>query len=57
MLQDLISAQLISDYIIVELPSSINDLEGTRRVRTLAWLIVNLSSLLMQCKEQSLHFL
>lgn len=57
MLQDLISAQLISDYIIVELPSSINDLEGTRRVRTLDWLIVNLSSLLMQCKEQSLHFL
>lgn len=34
MLQDLISAQLISDYTIVELPGSINDLQGTRRVRT-----------------------
>ncbi|XP_009990687.1 PREDICTED: germinal-center associated nuclear protein, partial [Tauraco erythrolophus] len=31
MLQDLISAQLISDYTIVELPGSINDLQGTRR--------------------------
>lgn len=34
MLQDLISAQLISDYTVVELPGSVNDLEGTRRVRT-----------------------
>ncbi|NXT48335.1 GANP protein, partial [Pluvianellus socialis] len=34
MLQDLISAQLISDYIIVGLPASINDLQGTKRVRT-----------------------
>lgn len=51
MLQDLISAQLISDYMIVELSGSINDLEGTRKVRTLAWLIINLSSLLMLCKE------
>uniref|UniRef100_A0A8C8S800 PCI domain-containing protein n=1 Tax=Pelusios castaneus TaxID=367368 RepID=A0A8C8S800_9SAUR len=32
MLQDLISAQLISDYIIVEIPDSINDLQGTNRV-------------------------
>lgn len=49
MLQDLISAQLISDYLIVELPGSTNDLEGTRRVRTttpesiLGWFIINLS--------------
>lgn len=34
MLQDLISAQLISDYSIVELLGSINDLQGTKRVRT-----------------------
>lgn len=33
MLQDLISAHLISDYTVVELPGSVNDLEGTRRVR------------------------
>lgn len=37
MLQDLISAQLISDYIIVELSGSINDLQGTKRVRTVDW--------------------
>jgi len=50
MLQDLISAQLISDYTIVELPGSINDLQGTRRVRTanshketLYWFIINFS--------------
>lgn len=34
MLQDLISAHLISDYTIVEVPGSVNDLESTRRVRT-----------------------
>lgn len=34
MLQDLISAHLISDYTVVEVPGSVNDLEGTRRVRT-----------------------
>ncbi|XP_074728490.1 germinal-center associated nuclear protein isoform X2 [Strix uralensis] len=40
MLQDLISAQLISDYTIVELPGSINDLEGTRRIAAaVGWLV------------------
>lgn len=34
MLQDLISAQLISDYIIVEIPDSVSDLQGTNRVGT-----------------------
>lgn len=33
MLQDLISAKLISDYIVVEIPDSINDLQGTVKVR------------------------
>lgn len=33
MLQDLISAKLISDYIIVEIPDSVNDLQGTVKVR------------------------
>ncbi|NXW52285.1 GANP protein, partial [Nyctiprogne leucopyga] len=40
MLQDLISAQLISDYTIVELPGSINDLGGTRRISAaVGWLV------------------
>ncbi|KFP45216.1 Germinal-center associated nuclear protein, partial [Chlamydotis macqueenii] len=40
MLQDLISAQLISDYTVVELPGSINDLQGTRRISAaVAWLV------------------
>lgn len=33
MLQDLVSAKLISDYIIIEIPESINDLQGTNKVR------------------------
>lgn len=34
MLPDLISANLISSYLIVEVPDSMNDLQGTRKVRT-----------------------
>lgn len=32
MLQDLISAKLISDYIVVEIPDFVNDLHGTVKV-------------------------
>uniref|UniRef100_A0A8C3SJP1 Germinal-center associated nuclear protein n=1 Tax=Chelydra serpentina TaxID=8475 RepID=A0A8C3SJP1_CHESE len=39
MLQDLISAHLISDYIIVEIPDSISDLQGTNRVGAVRWLL------------------
>ncbi|NXJ79466.1 GANP protein, partial [Trogon melanurus] len=40
MLQDLISAQLISDYTVVELPGSINDLQCTERISAaVGWLI------------------
>nr|XP_014424093.1 germinal-center associated nuclear protein [Pelodiscus sinensis] len=40
MLQDLISAQLISDYIIVEIPESISDLQGTNRLsEAVRWLL------------------
>uniref|UniRef100_A0A8C3FAI7 Germinal-center associated nuclear protein n=1 Tax=Chrysemys picta bellii TaxID=8478 RepID=A0A8C3FAI7_CHRPI len=40
MLQDLISAQLISDYIIVEIPDSISDLQGTNRLsEAVRWLL------------------
>lgn len=33
MLQDLVSAKLISDYTVVEIPDSVNDLQGTTKVR------------------------
>lgn len=33
MLQDLISAKLVSDYIVVEIPDSVNDLQGTVKVK------------------------
>lgn len=33
MLQDLVSAKLVSDYTVVEIPSSISDLQATRKVR------------------------
>ncbi|XP_034641502.1 germinal-center associated nuclear protein [Trachemys scripta elegans] len=40
MLQDLISAQLISDYVIVEIPDSISDLQGTNRLsEAVRWLL------------------
>lgn len=32
MLQDLVSAKLISDYTVIEIPDSINDLQGTTKV-------------------------
>ncbi|OXB61469.1 hypothetical protein ASZ78_010225 [Callipepla squamata] len=52
MLQDLISAQLISDYIIVELPGSINDLEGTRRITAaVSWLISQCPTSLELCSQ------
>uniref|UniRef100_A0A8C3LCU0 Germinal-center associated nuclear protein n=1 Tax=Chrysolophus pictus TaxID=9089 RepID=A0A8C3LCU0_CHRPC len=45
MLQDLISAQLISDYIIVELPGSINDLEAV------SWLVSQCPNSLELCSQ------
>uniref|UniRef100_A0A8B9CDN1 Germinal-center associated nuclear protein n=1 Tax=Anser brachyrhynchus TaxID=132585 RepID=A0A8B9CDN1_9AVES len=52
MLQDLISAQLISDYIIVELPSSINDLQGTKRIAAaVGWLVSQCPNSLKICSQ------
>uniref|UniRef100_A0A8C5TZA9 Germinal-center associated nuclear protein n=1 Tax=Malurus cyaneus samueli TaxID=2593467 RepID=A0A8C5TZA9_9PASS len=52
MLQDLISAQLISDYTIVELPGSVNDLEGTRRVSAaVGWLVSQCPASLELCSQ------
>ncbi|XP_027950549.1 germinal-center associated nuclear protein isoform X1 [Eumetopias jubatus] len=40
MLQDLVSAKLISDYTIIEIPDSINDLQGTTKVsQAVQWLV------------------
>ncbi|NXU55150.1 GANP protein, partial [Turnix velox] len=58
MLQDLISAQLISDYTIVELPGSINDLEGTRRLSAaLGWLVSHCPESLELCSQTLQEFL
>ncbi|RMC18329.1 hypothetical protein DUI87_04213 [Hirundo rustica rustica] len=52
MLQDLISAHLISDYTIVEVPGSVNDLEGTRRVSAaVGWLVSQCPASLELCSQ------
>ncbi|XP_030920841.1 germinal-center associated nuclear protein, partial [Geospiza fortis] len=52
MLQDLISAHLISDYTVVELPGSVNDLEGTRRVSAaVGWLVSQCPASLELCSQ------
>ncbi|OWK50571.1 Germinal-center associated nuclear protein [Lonchura striata] len=52
MLQDLISAHLISDYTIVELPGSVNDLEATRRVSAaVGWLVSHCPASLELCSQ------
>uniref|UniRef100_A0A8C2YBY4 Germinal-center associated nuclear protein n=1 Tax=Coturnix japonica TaxID=93934 RepID=A0A8C2YBY4_COTJA len=45
MLQDLISAQLISDYVVIELPGSINDLEAV------SWLVSQCPNSLELCSQ------
>ncbi|KAM9034449.1 germinal-center associated nuclear protein-like [Sarcophilus harrisii] len=50
MLQDLVSSQLISDYIVVEIPGAVNDLQGTNRVsQTVKWLVSRCPSSLELC--------
>ncbi|NXT04159.1 GANP protein, partial [Prunella fulvescens] len=52
MLQDLISAHLISDYTVVKLPGSVNDLEGTRRVSAaVGWLVSQCPASLELCSQ------
>ncbi|XP_035188197.1 germinal-center associated nuclear protein [Oxyura jamaicensis] len=52
MLQDLISAQLISDYIIVELSGSTNDLQGTKRIAAaVGWLVSQCPNSLKICSQ------
>ncbi|XP_015268681.1 PREDICTED: germinal-center associated nuclear protein-like, partial [Gekko japonicus] len=50
MLPDLISANLISDYIVVEMPDSVNDLQGTGKLTdAVQWLIAQCPSSLQLC--------
>ncbi|XP_020829023.2 LOW QUALITY PROTEIN: germinal-center associated nuclear protein [Phascolarctos cinereus] len=50
MLQDLVSSQLISDYIVVEIPATVSDLQGTSRVsQAVKWLVSHCPSSLELC--------
>ncbi|KAM9034648.1 germinal-center associated nuclear protein-like [Sarcophilus harrisii] len=50
MLQDLVSSQLISDYIVVEIPAAVNNLQGTNRVsQAVKWLVSRCPSSLELC--------
>uniref|UniRef100_A0A7M4EGJ7 Minichromosome maintenance complex component 3 associated protein n=1 Tax=Crocodylus porosus TaxID=8502 RepID=A0A7M4EGJ7_CROPO len=58
MLQDLISAQLISDYIIVEIPDSVTDMQGTRKLsEAVQWLIARCPSSLELCSQTLLQYI
>ncbi|XP_064135664.1 germinal-center associated nuclear protein isoform X1 [Loxodonta africana] len=50
MLQDLVSAKLISDYTVIEIPDSIRDLRGTTKVsQAVQWLVSRCPSALDLC--------
>ncbi|KAM6268484.1 LOW QUALITY PROTEIN: germinal-center associated nuclear protein [Porphyrio hochstetteri] len=52
MLQDLVSAQLVSDYTVVELPGSVSDLEGTSRLSAaVSWLVSQCPDSLELCSQ------
>ncbi|XP_031204641.1 germinal-center associated nuclear protein isoform X2 [Mastomys coucha] len=57
MLQDLISAKLISDYIVVEIPDSVNDLQGTVKVSgAVQWLISRCPQALDLCCQTLVQY-
>ncbi|XP_036304113.1 germinal-center associated nuclear protein isoform X2 [Pipistrellus kuhlii] len=57
MLQDLVSAKLISDYIIIEIPDSINDLQGTNKVsQAVQWLVSHCPSTLDLCCQTLIQY-
>ncbi|XP_075398295.1 germinal-center associated nuclear protein isoform X2 [Tenrec ecaudatus] len=50
MLQDLVSAKLISDYTVIEIPDSVSDLRGTAKVsQAVQWLVSRCPSALNLC--------
>lgn len=57
MLQDLVSAKLISDYIVVEIPDSVNDLQGTVKVSgAVQWLISRCPQALDLCCQTLVQY-
>ncbi|XP_048202018.1 germinal-center associated nuclear protein [Perognathus longimembris pacificus] len=57
MLQDLISAKLISDYIVVEIPDSVNDLQGTLKVtHAVEWLVSHCPQALDLCCQTLIQY-
>ncbi|XP_072594589.1 germinal-center associated nuclear protein [Vulpes vulpes] len=57
MLQDLVSAKLISDYTVIEIPDSINDLQGTTKVSwAVQWLVSHCPCSLDLCCQTLIQY-
>ncbi|XP_004697334.1 germinal-center associated nuclear protein [Echinops telfairi] len=57
MLQDLVSAKLISDYTVIEIPDSISDLRGTAKVsQAVQWLVSRCPRTLDLCCQTLTHY-
>ncbi|XP_068403342.1 germinal-center associated nuclear protein isoform X3 [Eschrichtius robustus] len=57
MLQDLVSAKLISDYTVIEIPDSISDLQGTTKVsQAVQWLVSHCPSALDLCCQTLIQY-
>ncbi|XP_047573634.1 germinal-center associated nuclear protein isoform X3 [Lutra lutra] len=57
MLRDLVSAKLISDYTVIEIPDSINDLQGTTKVsRAVQWLVSHCPCSLDLCCQTLIQY-
>ncbi|XP_014437448.1 germinal-center associated nuclear protein [Tupaia chinensis] len=58
MLQDLVAAKLISDYIVTEIPDSINDLRGTTKVsQAVRWLVSRCPHTLDLCCQTLIQYI
>uniref|UniRef100_A0A2K6KSB5 Minichromosome maintenance complex component 3 associated protein n=1 Tax=Rhinopithecus bieti TaxID=61621 RepID=A0A2K6KSB5_RHIBE len=57
MLQDLVSAKLISDYTVTEIPDSINDLQGSTKVlQAVQWLVSHCPHSLDLCCQTLIQY-
>ncbi|XP_077611507.1 germinal-center associated nuclear protein [Crocuta crocuta] len=57
MLQDLVSAKLISDYTVIEIPDSIDDLQATTKVsRAVQWLVSHCPCSLDLCCQTLIQY-
>ncbi|TKC35343.1 hypothetical protein EI555_008951, partial [Monodon monoceros] len=57
MLQDLVSAKLISDYTVIEIPDSISDLQGTTKVsQAVQWLVSRCPCALDLCCQTLIQY-